>query len=711
MTKISTLDQKAFAKLNAALPLTQDGETARVTPLALGIVPRAAQVGAVADGFTTATDNGAALTELFSLPVNRVMIGRSFDNANPTVGGYSLTSQIWMPWNVSAQGEGAGSRFIIDPNWSHGTVCLLNISSQDVPIRKTPGPLASQFGGYFVDAIAAAANGKFISWAKFVGSCRFHDIHAGGVQKLISQSQSSGTSNLGDAYSDLITIERISTYAQPGTDGYIIDLMAPGDGLRIDQVLTFRPDYSADLSAARRTRSIRIAYKSGVTISNVINGDVMIQDCDAVSASGFHMEDGMVTFCRSSGSLRNAIFYMRGDMLGELSCTPLQATHGDGSPVVNTSFVEWENIIFGYEQLFSGETGYTITKPNFALQAAPQAFAGVVRVRNMARSMKMNSQDSAWGARFGVNCGMPDFDNYSHLASMSAVYQQNYWHIEGVLGALPLASDGLDPVLSIDVSQRVDRKWKEASGTYYYKAQLLYDKFRMIGLTGGVEVPATVVNGGGGPTLFTKGDVRGNMIVRLYRGTVSGAYDHYVDVPILAAARLADSGLDVAGYPWIARTAGVVDVVNSGVPDTYRIEPGERTATSDAYGRVEVIVRGAATSRPTTGSWRRGDKVLLTSPMDDGNHLTLGWVRRTDCTAALPSHLAPTDWAPIKAEYTAGAGSSVQFTNRASTINTNDKTGGRMYFDLTTFKPLWAKGANDNSVWVDAMGATVYTPV
>ncbi len=45
-------------------------------------------------------------------------------------------------------------------------------------------------------------------------------------------------------------------------------------------------------------------------------------------------------------------------------------------------------------------------------------------------------------------------------------------------------------------------------------------------------------------------------------------------------------------------------------------------------------------------------------------------------------------------------------------INTSsDKVAGYMLFNTTTSKPVWAVGPNDNSVWVDATGTTVHTPV
>jgi hypothetical protein len=55
---------------------------------------------------------------------------------------------------------------------------------------------------------------------------------------------------------------------------------------------------------------------------------------------------------------------------------------------------------------------------------------------------------------------------------------------------------------------------------------------------------------------------------------------------------------------------------------------------------------------------------------------------------------------------------TAQLASLADIVNTNNsKSVGMMVFNTTTFKPVWSKGSADNSVWVDATGATVHTPV
>lgn len=54
---------------------------------------------------------------------------------------------------------------------------------------------------------------------------------------------------------------------------------------------------------------------------------------------------------------------------------------------------------------------------------------------------------------------------------------------------------------------------------------------------------------------------------------------------------------------------------------------------------------------------------------------------------------------------------TTNLTDITNTINTSAfKEAGRMVFNTTTNKPVWAVGSADGDVWVDATGATAHTP-
>ncbi|MFX9169527.1 hypothetical protein ABTN79_19970, partial [Acinetobacter baumannii] len=85
---------------------------------------------------------------------------------------------------------------------------------------------------------------------------------------------------------------------------------------------------------------------------------------------------------------------------------------------------------------------------------------------------------------------------------------------------------------------------------------ILQDKVRGIGLLGGLEVSvAATLNGNSVALGLGYSLPAGGFIARVYRGSASGSYDSYVDVPVVEAGFLHDNGADLSGFAWISRTA------------------------------------------------------------------------------------------------------------------------------------------------------------
>lgn len=104
--------------------------------------------------------------------------------------------------------------------------------------------------------------------------------------------------------------------------------------------------------------------------------------------------------------------------------------------------------------------------------------------------------------------------------------------------------------------------------------------------------------------------------------------------------------------------------------------------------------------------WMRDQEIenALGNPTADGYILsstTEGvrtWVADTARTNLVPATLCvPT-------------ATTSQLTDIDNNINLSNKAAGKMYFNTTTSKPVFAVGAMDSDVWVDATGATVHTP-
>jgi hypothetical protein len=162
--------------------------------------------------------------------------------------------------------------------------------------------------------------------------------------------------------------------------------------------------------------------------------------------------------------------------------------------------------------------------------------------------------------------------------------------------------------------------WRGPAAAVYYKMAFLLDSTRLIGKPddAGEQSYDPTVTPTSWPALTTHGTALGtaqNCWLRLYRGTTSGSYDKYVDVPIVTGQirGLVDDGLMVNGYFWQNRTAGAID--------TFFL------ATSVEWDPINdsVICRGA-TAAPTVGTWNVGDVVERVPVVGQ----PIGWV----CTAA-----------------------------------------------------------------------------
>jgi hypothetical protein len=103
--------------------------------------------------------------------------------------------------------------------------------------------------------------------------------------------------------------------------------------------------------------------------------------------------------------------------------------------------------------------------------------------------------------------------------------------------------------------------------TYYYKAQHLLDVPNMIGFNQtNSEVSAAMPGTGANTkrvvvTIAHNNGVPVKGTVRVYRGTATGSYDKYCDIPWFAEGYAQDMGDYVCGLPWVARAAGAVDTV------------------------------------------------------------------------------------------------------------------------------------------------------
>lgn len=543
---------------------------------------------------------------------------------------YVIGSSVSVPVTRDLTGQGIMSRAAPTDTGSgltNSTMFLVNVDASHNWIQSFPSVLATTISKMLVRANSARDNGVPVLGFEFGGACKFSDIWFLGMSGAIKQIPQ---------YSDLVTIERIQAGQSFEGNAYVVDLPFTGDGVRVSQLMGGEQYNAADPTRSIRGKTLHFKYKGGATVDNIINGDVDIESSRAVFMTAFHEETGVVKFTNSSGEFSNSLLYMRNKT--GLKATPLvfEMPMNEGS--VRSSVISAHDLGFVYMNALPG--GYATDIPNFTVTGNGSAARILLQVENLYR-WDQGDDNFEHTQSYGVTCGDSDFDNYSHIASQRSTFRNGQWSISGDIGAID-SSVGIDTGSSALSGHRT---WGAASGTYYYRAVALLDKKRMIGRIGSNEKSFVVTNGGQAPSVVLVPEFRKPCFIRLYRGTATNTYSEYVDVPILSASRLNDSGLDVGGYQWISRAPGAVDAVNN-FGGGISITPGSFATASDAYGRARV--NGDTVALPTTGGWRSGDEIVFDTPTSEASSWLYGYRRITNCLSSASANVLNTDWIALR---------------------------------------------------------------
>lgn len=711
-----------------------------VTQLSFSIAVTNATLQKYPDARLTSVDSAASLNSLFADRelgpyLSPVAWPWSDNGLGSTFACMRLGDSVSIPNDRDLIGQHDLTQF--RPLVALGTdpMFLLNVNAAGVPVEALPLGWSSKIQDVWYvnraeDGNRVAAPGALFY---FAGTHNFDGINALGAKQIIKQSQDGG------GYSDTFRATRIRVGEQidsvtEGDRKALIELLNSGDGFVIEQVANDIPNDIAESDIEYRGYTLNMLSRTGGRVFNIINGDVKVGFGSANHFSMFHMEWGKVDIRNSSGRYDLMDFWMRGDQtLGvddPAVCTPFNITK-----IANDLYSSADGIAadihFNYLRAWSHPYGY---QPNFTVEYAQHfKFERITRKWYTADGLYSGIYGSTQGRTASQiadgNFAYLDWNNYSHIASWAAEWSSGLtgaggnsgkWMFKDDLGDLSVAcSSGLVSTIADTPSAVVvnggnnQALWTIATDNYFWKAVAYFDKIRGIGIVGSTEVELTLTEDSHEMALLRiePGLRGGRFMIRLYRGTTSGSYDFYVDVPIIDAGILVDNGSDVAGYPWIARTPGAVDPVNtfSALVKGFELRPGVASAASEAYGRVEVFT--TANDVPDYGAWRRGDKVTLLSGFAENGRVKLGWVRLTDCTIASPTHALFVDWMPIFAESPFGVRTSTQLNALADNANVRFKSAGVQIFNTTIGKPVWALGSAAADLWVLADGTTANTPV
>jgi len=324
----------------------------------------------------------------------------------------------------------------------------------------------------------------------------------------------------------------------------------------------------------------------GRIASSILNCNVEIERCDSFTISNIHTESG--TWLIKNSNTKIADSYIRKSTSGP-TITYLSET---ASAARNINILDNVNFFV-----------WNIDYPDFNTSDVVDidyTFCGLV-IRDCKRRIAVIGsigKSTMYGISVSLGGSPLDvFNNFSYIHSLGSWLDLsgNIMNV-GFSKAVSIIpgtwfSTGSTATSSIST-------WQLSSGTYYYKVQILVDPVRLVGKTANHEASVAVTEGGNLAVVnYGAGDThtsRGSTI-RIYRGTATGSYDSYVDVPIMNTSWLYDNGLNVAGYVWKARTPGAVDTVC--------------VADIRLMTQKTCEVEGVQAA-PTVGSWSVGDRAI-----------------------------------------------------------------------------------------------------
>jgi hypothetical protein len=580
--------------------------------------------GAVGDGvaddyaaFKAAVDSGItrlyvpqgvyALSQTVEVPVGVYLdcAGAAYDEA-PSQG------TLFVPVAASTSYREASGSLT-----ANGYLFFMNVAESDPTtwIDQFPNIGSGGINNCNVDGTATGG----IKFAYFAGGYEFENIYTTKVYTAVRAVDS--------LYQDHIKVKRVFGRQRPDQTTYFVILDCLGDALEVDDVAA---GYTGNESGT--TKGVHIGLCRGGRVTNLINGSHKVVGAKALVLSGLHQEGGNLTIDSANVHITDSIFFNAED---------------DAIPI------RLENSLAGSNQRYSVSVdnvtfSKTITKGGWSATEIPDiALINTGISLQLGRGCRRTISESGAIANSQVmgiivreaDSSITTWRNYSHfLTAQGSVVEAGETDITGHTTGFENNFGGFASIsLATYGSGASAATFKAATDTYFYGLQLIIDPVRLLGRSADItaEVSASpTLSGTGLPTMIINLNAitsHGGYMLRLYRGTSTGSYDNYIDIPAISVKRLIDDGNAVNGFVWRSRTAGAMDTLNA-----------KAWSGSCQWVDDRVVIHGKS-STPTAGTWKIGDQCIRTDTTVDGNNMHLrGYFRLTDGSGHVPG----TDWAP-----------------------------------------------------------------
>lgn len=477
-----------------------------------------------------------------------------------------------------------------------------NTPSIDDTDWQVPFPNMNSGGMEFVEVINPDGIAGLTGFLAF-GGYVFNEIKFDRLVKVIERPTGK--------YTDSFELHRIIVQRSFDNSEYAITLNGLGDGLIIDGL---HAPY--DTGSMWSTKAVYVKGSVGGRISACIGGDYEFQNAHQINITDGHFEKSQFICDSSNINFRGTAIY--GD-----DRVPIIAkgTFSDSNNI-ERFLVSLTDVSFAALEGASGSSG-DIGYDTADVQVSTSVN---LAVRNCYRTWTANgniSKSQLAGIKVQKDDATPlaDWNNYAYAMSKNGRIGTSYAvDQEFSLATTTNSFNGIVTASSgvTSISSSIAVQWRLATGTYYYKSQLIYDPTRLVGRNQiNAEFSIAIADTTKAVQLIHDFNSKpANGILRIYRGTASGLYDKYVDIHTIGSVAIYDNGEKANGHTWQSRTAGAVDSLN-GIGET-----------SFALRAGRAVVHAIAP--PTVGAWVGTDQLPHAAPAEAGTtpnkYINSGWV-------------------------------------------------------------------------------------
>lgn len=477
-----------------------------------------------------------------------------------------MRDAVFVPINVTILGhsyvEGKVNTVLVphaSASFSTGFAFNLNTLDGTTPTGNVyDRPYVNRLSGIYANNYTTL----LANWGLVVafGGTIISDIYASRMPQILKKPND----NNGNNYTDNWLIERIHEYSNGAEPFYnshhAIDIGPVGTATSGDALLIRTLNFPIPPAAPRK--AIRVNRSTGARVADMVNGTLTFDDCSTVDIANYHSEYGQLIATRSNVAVRSSNWQIH-DGRTEYPIECYGQGGGTGSYSLSLTDV-------GFRYGLSSNRG----GPGAEIKSNTQV---AIHLNNAFRvGLLSGSEGTQTGIRIHTSAGaeIAEWRDNAHYLSVRGTLVRGK-AVGQHMQLLAAGFNGISGVFAISGYPST-----LGAGTFYYRAQYIAKASPLEGRNSVYsEVSQTVTAGKQIGLSLDYGTNTPIAMVRFYRGTSTGSYTHYVDVPCIGAATFVDDGDTLSGWPWITRAASGTDSLAL-LAASYIVTPAGRVAVA-----------------------------------------------------------------------------------------------------------------------------------